>query len=94
MGNVIGFNSGLILPFLTVVTIPLLNGRMCFAGQTDVRFFRAFWVLVVSFETFLCVLAVLRGMQMRRSSGISSFHQSSQRLVSVLFRDSVVYFVV
>ncbi len=55
-------------------------------------YFYAFWIPTIAFESLLCGLALFRGFQTFSSDG--PLFSSGRRLVSVLIRDSVFYFVV
>ncbi|KAJ7596503.1 hypothetical protein C8J56DRAFT_917551, partial [Mycena floridula] len=55
-------------------------------------YFFAFWIPILVFETLLCVLALARGFQTFRSHG--GLFVSGRYLVSILIRDSVLYFLV
>jgi hypothetical protein len=54
--------------------------------------FFAFWIPMLAFESLLCGLALFKGFKTFRSSA-SAFH-SGRHLVSILIRDSVLYFLV
>ena len=56
------------------------------------RYFYTFWIPILAFETLLCGLAVFRGFQSMRLK--PSLYYSGKELVDVLFKDSVVYFIV
>ncbi|KAJ7101349.1 hypothetical protein B0H15DRAFT_409267 [Mycena belliarum] len=55
-------------------------------------YFFAFWIPIIGFESLLCGLALFRGFQTFRASG--SLYQSGRHLVTILIRDSVLYFLV
>ncbi|KAI3616519.1 hypothetical protein WG66_011600 [Moniliophthora roreri] len=71
--------------------IPFIPTTFCFPSNVP-HYFYAFWIPILTFETVLCSLALFRGYQTFRTSG--SPFQSGQRLIGVLIRDSVVYFLV
>jgi len=73
------------------IVIP--SGRFCAGKSSKYKYIPLLWIPMLVFETFLCYLAVVRGIKMRRSQGPTSFYQSGQRLIDVLFRDSIIYFV-
>ncbi|KAJ7431246.1 hypothetical protein B0H11DRAFT_2131577 [Mycena galericulata] len=65
----------------------------CYPVATSVpSYFFAFWIPIIAFESLLCGLALYRGFQTFRASG--TLFQSGRHLVSILIRDSVLYFLV
>ncbi|KAJ7429739.1 hypothetical protein B0H11DRAFT_2211908 [Mycena galericulata] len=65
----------------------------CYPVATTVpSYFFAFWIPIIAFESLLCGLALYRGFQTFRASG--TLFQSGRHLVSILIRDSVLYFLV
>ena len=84
--------SDYIFLLLQVVAPDLpVEGRFCLSLSLPRGVYR-YWIPMLSFECLLCVLALFQGIQRFRSDG-SMFH-SSKRLVSILIRDSVLYFLV
>jgi len=77
-------------PF-TASAFPIPGGKFCVPKGVSTHFY-AFWIPMLSFETLLCTLAVIRALQMRQPSR-SLFH-SGRQLVGVLVRDSLMYFLV
>ncbi|KAF9063489.1 hypothetical protein BDP27DRAFT_1367968 [Rhodocollybia butyracea] len=55
-------------------------------------YFYTFWIPILAFETLLCILALNRGFQSHRDNGAP--FQSGKRIIGVLIRDSVVYYIV
>jgi hypothetical protein len=51
----------------------------------------AFWIPILAFESLLCGMALFRGFQAFRYR--QSVFQSGQHLVTLLLRDSIVYFL-
>jgi len=58
----------------------------------DLHLFYAFWIPLLIAESFLCGLAVYRGVYLHRLYGRT--FQSGNQLVEFLIRDSVVYFLI
>ncbi|TFK63432.1 hypothetical protein BDN72DRAFT_321713 [Pluteus cervinus] len=54
--------------------------------------FWTFWVPLLGFETFLCIMALFRGFQTFKKDG--SLFQSGRHLVRILIRDSVLFYLV
>ena len=54
--------------------------------------FYIFWIPMLAFEFLLCTLALIRGFQAFVSDG--SLFRRGRDLVSILLRDSVLYFLV
>jgi len=69
----------------------LLHGLPCVPLEVP-KYFYAFWIPILIFETVLCVLALIRGFQSYQDSG-SPFH-AGKRIIGVLIRDSVGYYAV
>jgi len=64
-----------------------LGGMLCFAHYVLPTFY-LFWIPLMIFECLLLSLAVYRGLQTLRHSGTLG-----RKLVIILIRDSVVYFL-
>ncbi|KAE9390329.1 hypothetical protein BT96DRAFT_1002400 [Gymnopus androsaceus JB14] len=79
---------GIVLRQFNAVSVPQLG---CMPAQLPPSYFYTFWIPILAFESLLCVLALVRGFQTYRARG--SLFQS-ERLVGVLIRDSVCYYVV
>jgi hypothetical protein len=73
----------------TAIYIP--GGLFCVPSGVSTHFY-TFWIPMLTFESLLCTLALIRGFQTYRAKG-SLFH-SSRQLVGILIRDSVLYFLV
>jgi len=83
---------GSILSQITVSSFRLMPGLVfCVAGNIP-DYSYAFWIPILAYESLLCGLALFRGFQTFRSS--ASPFRSGKYLVSILIRDSVLYFVV
>lgn len=57
----------------------------------------AFWIPIIAFESLLCGMALYRGFQgfnSRDRSGGSGLFRSGARLVNILVRDSIIFFLV
>ncbi|KDR72248.1 hypothetical protein GALMADRAFT_229072 [Galerina marginata CBS 339.88] len=72
--------------------IPLLGGKFC-VPTTIITNFYAFWIPILSFESLLCVLAVISGFKSYKRSP-HAFRRGAMGLVSILVRDSITYFLV
>lgn len=70
---------------------PVPGGKFCVPQGVSTHFY-AFWIPMLSFETLLCTLAVVRATQMYQPR-CSLFH-SGRQLAAVLVRDSLMYFLV
>ncbi|KAJ6576033.1 hypothetical protein DFH09DRAFT_1150238 [Mycena vulgaris] len=82
---------GRALAGITARAHPLPGTTFCYPiGVPD--YFFAFWIPIIGFESLLCGLALYRGFQTFRASG--SLFQSGKKLVGILVRDSVLYFLV
>jgi len=82
---------GTVLSSITASAFPVPGGKFCVPQGVPTHFY-AFWIPMLSFETLLCILAVVRAVQMYQPSR-SLFH-SGRQLVAVLVRDSLMYFLV
>ncbi|KAF9547859.1 hypothetical protein CPC08DRAFT_358915 [Agrocybe pediades] len=91
--------SGVHMHGFEAFAVVLPNGeRFCSAKYTDVKYLYTAFIPPLAFETFLFILALLRGLQTRRSRSaarsLTAFGGGARkRLADVLFRDSVIYFV-
>ncbi|KAF8198515.1 hypothetical protein BJ912DRAFT_1020456 [Pholiota molesta] len=89
------FDLPLTLPISTdmliAVAILIPDGLFCVPNNVTSHFY-AFWIPMLAFEFLLCLLALIRGFQTYRSNG--SLFRSGRRLVGILVRDSLMYFVV
>jgi len=74
-----------------VTAVVPAEGSFCLPSHIPRRFFR-FWIPMLSFESLLCALALFQGFRTFRSDG--SVFSSGRRLVSILIRDSILYFLV
>ena len=63
----------------------------CVASHIPRQFFR-FWIPMIAFEFFLCVLALFHGFRTSRSE--DSVLGDGRSIVTILIRDSVLYFQV
>ncbi|KAF9478558.1 hypothetical protein BDN70DRAFT_859842 [Pholiota conissans] len=72
-----------------IVLIP--GGPACVPHNISPHFY-AFWIPILSFEFLLCLLAIIRGFQTHKLDG--TFFQSSLQIVTILIRDSIMYFLV
>lgn len=58
-------------------------------GVTPGSHFYFFWIPMICFESLLCALAISRSL---RISTVSPFFRNGQKLLEILFRDSLIYF--
>ncbi|KAG7086969.1 hypothetical protein E1B28_002885 [Marasmius oreades] len=82
---------GVVLSNLTAISLQLQGVVVCLPLTVSSSFY-AFWIPILAFETVLCCLALFRGYQTFRTSG--SPFQSGRKLVGMLIRDSIAYFLV
>jgi hypothetical protein len=84
---------GIVLQQLTAefVDLPSLRTPFC-VPFVHVPYFYAYWIPSLTFESLLCMLALVRGFQVYRERGYP--FQSGQNLVVILIRDSVCYYTV
>ncbi|KAJ3714655.1 hypothetical protein DFJ43DRAFT_1103427 [Lentinula guzmanii] len=71
----------------------LLPGLPCLVFNVP-SYFYSFWIPILAFETLLCILALVRGFRTHGDSGYPVSSDFGKRLVSLLIRDSVRYYVV
>jgi len=82
---------GTVLAGITARAFNIAGFSFCAAGNTTHHFY-AFWIPILVYETILCVLAMLRGIQNYRET--SSVYLSGKRIFAILVRDSILYFLV
>ncbi|TFK33408.1 hypothetical protein BDQ12DRAFT_691220 [Crucibulum laeve] len=75
----------------SAVVLPGTAGMFCVPSGVSDKFY-TFWIPMLAFETLLCALALVRGFQSFTSDG--PLFRSGRHLVSILIRDSVLYFLV
>jgi len=66
-------------------------GRFCLPIGIPHRFY-TYWIPMVSYESLLCGLALFQGFRTFRSGG--SMFRNGKRLVGIMVRDSILYFLV
>jgi len=69
-----------------------MGGVMCILGPSTFIYVWLIWLLVLLFEGFLCTLAVIRSIELRKPFGPSIVYRRGLGLVHVLFKDSIIYF--
>ncbi|KAF5337825.1 hypothetical protein D9758_015718 [Tetrapyrgos nigripes] len=83
---------GVVLSKITAFSVPIpVIGSFCVPTRIP-NWFYTFWIPILTFETVLCALVLMKGVQTFRASG--SPFQSGRKLVGILIRDSVVYYLV
>ncbi|KAF7289752.1 hypothetical protein MIND_01348800 [Mycena indigotica] len=83
---------GTVLGGLSAIShLPGTGVTFCIPIGTPQYFF-VYWIPMLFFESLLCVLALYRGLRTFRAS--VSLYQSGRHLVTILIRDSVLYFIV
>ncbi|PFH47895.1 hypothetical protein AMATHDRAFT_66576 [Amanita thiersii Skay4041] len=82
---------GSVLSNIDAIAVNFSGWHVCLPLNVSSHFY-AFWIPILFFETFLCILAIYRGFQTFKTDG--SLFQSGRRLVGILIRDSVMYFIV
>ncbi|KAF8157218.1 hypothetical protein B0H34DRAFT_712762 [Crassisporium funariophilum] len=86
-----GWIMGTVLSSITASAFKIPGGMFCVPSGVSQSFYM-FWIPMLAFEFLLCTLALVRGFQTLRSDG--SLFRSGRQLVSILIRDSVLYFLV
>lgn len=86
-----GWIMGTTLINMTPLAVHVPGGMFCMPVGISSHFY-TLWIPMLLFELLLCTLALARGFSTFVSNG--SLIRTGQRLVVVLFRDSVIYFVV
>ncbi|KDR66289.1 hypothetical protein GALMADRAFT_1161980 [Galerina marginata CBS 339.88] len=80
------------LSAFTAQAVSVPGGKQCVPKSLMPHFYR-FWIPTLCFESFLCSLALIRGLQMFKSIGSLTLYQNGRRLVEILLRDSILYFL-
>jgi len=80
----------IVLRQITAVSIRLPGLSSCIIATSPPSYFYAFWIPCLAFESLLCALALVRGFQTYRDGG----SPSQSKLVRLLIRDSVCYYMV
>jgi len=91
MGKVLASMTVTSRPFAILGIEPFRDLAFCFPSNISSKFF-TFWIPMLAYECLLCVLALIRGFQTFRSDG--TLFRSGRRLVAILIRDSVLYFII
>ncbi|KAI0635079.1 hypothetical protein C8Q77DRAFT_1054566 [Trametes polyzona] len=73
------------------VTLPHTNSTVCIPSHLPDHFY-AFWIPMLVSESVLCFLALLRGFKAYRPG--SNMFQNGKRIIEILVRDSLFYFVI
>ncbi|KAF8525871.1 hypothetical protein BU17DRAFT_62430 [Hysterangium stoloniferum] len=98
----IGYNSSRIHPDSTLMGISVTQGLALsepgpgffVCDLVPPRYFAAYWLPILAFESTLVVLTVAKGWKSMRSNRISIMSgMSGRELLDILVRDSVIYFV-
>ncbi|KAF9549174.1 hypothetical protein CPC08DRAFT_715507 [Agrocybe pediades] len=67
-------------------------GRSCISQrQSNISF--VFWIPPLFFDTFLSTLAIIKSLRIRQLLGVPAFFSSSEPLLDIFSRDSVLYFI-
>jgi len=85
------YRSRIIIPF-TVSAIGPVGHQTCIIDRSQRRQLYLPIVPLFLFESLLCGLEMAQGVNKWRSSG-PSFYTSGRRLLDVLLRDSIIYFI-
>jgi hypothetical protein len=86
-----GTVMGSVLLRITTFAHPVPGITFCVAYGIP-SYFYTFWIPMLAFETLLCGLALYRGFQTLMQDG--QVFYSGRRLVNILIRDSVLYFLI
>ncbi|KDR79638.1 hypothetical protein GALMADRAFT_137432 [Galerina marginata CBS 339.88] len=81
--------SGLSTIIDTALPITITGGKFCYASAPGHAYL--FWIPILFFETFLCTLAAIRTFQAYKTDGFP--FNRFQRLLYILIRDSLLYFL-
>ena len=77
------------------VTSHLIPGRPICVPLNISTHFWSFWVPLLAFETLMCSLALFRGFQSyKRHEILNGDSTVGSRLLQILIRDSILYFIV
>lgn len=74
----------------TAVWIPHKHSTVCIPSNVPAHFY-AFWIPMLVSESVLCGLALVRGF--RAYTPGSNVFQNGKRIIEILVRDSLFYFV-
>jgi len=77
--------------FQDITALPVTDGNSCLPQLLPLGIFE-YWIPMLSYDSLLCVLVLFQGFRRFRSN--SSIFLSGKRLVNILIRDSVIYFLV
>ncbi|KAF5349146.1 hypothetical protein D9756_009477 [Leucocoprinus leucothites] len=91
MGKVLTSITATARPLSFLGTPPFQDFVFCAPSNVSPKFY-TFWIPILMNECLLCILALVRGFQAFRSEG--TMFQTGRRLVGILIRDSVLYFMV
>ncbi|KAF8811627.1 hypothetical protein BYT27DRAFT_7183770 [Phlegmacium glaucopus] len=86
-----GWILGTQLASISVTALATPRGRFCVPIDIPHRFF-TFWIPTLACESFLCSLALFQGLRTFRLDG--SMFSSGRKLMRILIRDSILYFLV
>ncbi|PPQ93880.1 hypothetical protein CVT25_013363 [Psilocybe cyanescens] len=76
----------------TVMVIALPRSTFCRITPKDTPTLFAFWIPVIGFESLLCLLALLAGLHTFMKDDF--YFRHSGKLIKILLRDSIAYFIV
>jgi len=80
-----------VLSSVTASAFPVPGGTFCIVKGVP-RHFYTFWIPMLLFETLLCTLAIIQGVQTYKAQG--SLFRRGRQLVGILVRDSLMYFLI
>ncbi|KZP20978.1 hypothetical protein FIBSPDRAFT_954158 [Athelia psychrophila] len=82
---------GLVFSKIKTNAMSLGGLEFCVPSQVP-SYFYAYWIPILVFESLLCGMSIARGFQTFRQR--YSVFQSGKHLITILLRDSVIYFLV
>jgi len=86
-----GTIMGLVLSSISTKAENIAGLNFCMPFDVP-RYLYAYWIPIITFESLLCGMAILRGVKAFRQHQ-SSF-ASGKQLITILLRDSVIYFLI
>ncbi|KZP20977.1 hypothetical protein FIBSPDRAFT_954157 [Athelia psychrophila] len=82
---------GLVLSNIAADATSIAGVNFCMPLHVP-RYIYAYWIPILAFESLLCGMSIFRGFQAFRQR--QSVFQSGKHLMTILLRDSIVYFLI
>jgi len=86
-----GTIMGLVLSSISATPHTIAWLEFCMPANVP-RYLYAYWIPILTFESLLCGMAIMRGVKAFRDQE-SSFISGTQ-LITILLRDSIIYFII